>query len=155
MEDIKQEQRNETNDSDAVVDALIDYSENYVSKAEVNEIIAEKDAKIAKLVQAVKKGSSLKEEESQPKLSVKELADKLSTQGDIFNVDGVKLAMEYRQACMDAGMRDPLLPNSRDYNYSEIDAQKADFIAQKLEGLVMDSEGNPRNFNMMSTEIIK
>lgn len=155
MEDIKQEQRNETNDSDAVVDALIDYSENYVSKAEVNEIIAEKDAKIAKLVQAVKKGSTLKEPEVIEKPSITELANKLVNQKNFNNLEGWDLAMQYRQACIDAGMRDPMLPTARGYQYTQQAQDEANRECDVINDLISGSEGNPKAFNMMAENLIK
>lgn len=83
-----------------------------------------------------------------PTIDYKAECSKLLNDGKHTNLDYVKKALEIREAGLKAGV-DMAMPFGPKAEYSENDAEIADFVANKLQELVDKADGNPAAFNFL------
>lgn len=146
------ENENEQNDSQKYIEAMAQLKANSVSKEKYEKLEQENQ----QLINALKEGSQIEMVNEEEKPSLKELAEVISDERfEVTNMEGWKKALEFRKAAIEAGMRDPFLPTSKDYNYNPEDSARAQLIADTLEDIISKSNGNPDMFNAMAKQFVK
>lgn len=141
------------NDNQQYIDAINEMRKNSISKDKYDKLLEENK----QLINALKEGNQVElvnPDENKP--SLQELAEKLCSENfEPTNAEGWKTALEFRKAMIDAGFRDPFLPNSRNYTYKEEDSARSQLISDTLEKMIDDSQGNPDMFNALGKQYIK
>lgn len=146
------ENENEQNESQKYIEAMAQLKANSVSKEKYEKLEQENQ----QLINALKEGSQIEMVSDEEKPSLKDLAEVVSSeQFEVTNMEGWKKALEYRKAAIEAGMRDPFLPTSRDYAYNEADNARAQLIADTLENIISQANGNPDIFNALAKQFVK
>lgn len=146
------ENENEQNESQKYIEAMAQLKANSVSKEKYEKLEQENQ----QLINALKEGSQIEMVSDEEKPSLKELAEVISDENfEVTNMEGWSKALEFRKAAIEAGMRDPFLPNSRDYAYNEADGARAQLIADTLENIISQANGNPDVFNALCKQYIK
>lgn len=153
-ENLINENVNETqeNDSQKYIDVINSMKANSVSK----EQYAKLEAENAQLIEALKSGNQVEMISEEDKPSLKDLASTISDENfEVTNMEGWRAALDYRKAAIENGLRDPFLPNSRDYTVKPEDSARAQQIADTLEKILDESNGNPDMFNAIAKQYIQ
>lgn len=147
------ENENETvNDNQQYIDAINEIRKNSISKDKYDKLVEENK----QLINALKEGNQVEMVQEENKPSLQELAEKLCNEEfEPTNIEGWKAAIEFRKAMIEAGFRDPFLPNSRNYTYKEEDSARSQLISDTLEKMIDDSQSNPDMFNALGKQYIK
>ena len=101
-----------------------------------------------KLLETIINGGQMEAPAENTNIDYKAECSKLLTEGKHTNLDYVKKALEIRNAGLKEGV-DMAMPFGPKAEYSENDAEIADFIANKLQELVDKADGNPSAFNFL------
>ena len=153
-ENLINENVNETqeNDSQKYIDVINSMKANSVSKEQYAKLQEEN----AQLIEALKSGNQVEMISEENKPSLKDLANTISDENfEVTNMEGWKTALEYRKAAIENGLRDPFLPNSRNYTCKPEDSARAQQIADTLEKILEESNGNPDMFNALAKQYIQ
>lgn len=147
------ENENESvNNNQQYIDAINELRKNSISKDKYEKLQEENK----QLIDALKNGGQVEMVQEENKPSLQELAEKLCQEDfEPTNAEGWKTAIEFRKTMIDAGFRDPFLPNSRNYTYKEEDSARAQLISDTLEKMIDDSQGNPDMFNALGKQYVK
>ena len=153
-EQIINENVNETqeNESQKYIDAINTLKANSVSKEQYAKLKEEN----AQLIEALKSGNQIEMVEDEQKPSIKDLANTISDENfEVTNMEGWKTALEYRKTAIENGFRDPFLPNSKEYTVKPEDSARAQLIADTLERILEESNGNPDIFNALAKQYVQ
>ena len=152
-ENLINENVNETeNDSQKYIDVINSMKATSVSKDQYTKLQEEN----AQLIEALKSGNQIEMVTDEDKPSLKDLASTISDEHfEVNNMEGWNAVLEYRKSAIENGLRDPFLPNSRDYNVKPEDAARANQIADTLEKILDESKGNPDMFNAIAKQYIQ
>lgn len=101
-----------------------------------------------KLLETIINGGQMEAPAENTNIDYKAECSKLLTEGKHTNLDYVKKALEIRNAGLKEGV-DMAMPFGPKAEYSENDAEIADFVANKLQELVDKADGNPSAFNFL------
>lgn len=153
-ENLINENVNETqeNDSQKYIDVINSMKANSVSKEQYAKLQEENQ----QLIEALKSGNQVEMISEENKPSLKDLAGTISNENfEVTNMEGWRAALDYRKAAIENGFRDPFLPNSRDYTVKPEDSARAQQIADTLEKILDESNGNPDMFNAIAKQYIQ
>lgn len=101
-----------------------------------------------KLLETIINGGQMEAPAENTNIDYKAECSKLLREGKHTNLDYVKKALEIRNAGLKEGV-DMAMPFGPKAEYSENDAEIADFVANKLQELVDKADGNPSAFNFL------
>lgn len=101
-----------------------------------------------KLLETIINGGQMEAPVENTNIDYRAECSKLLTEGKHTNLDYVKKALEIRNAGLKEGV-DMAMPFGPKAQYSENDAEIADFVANKLQELVDRADGNPSAFNFL------
>lgn len=153
-ENLINENVNETqeNDSQKYIDVINSMKATSVSKEQYAKLQEEN----TQLIEALKSGNQIEMVTDEDKPSLKDLASTVSDENfEVNNMEGWKTVLDYRKTAIENGLRDPFLPNSRDYTVKPEDSARAQQIADTLEKILDESNENPDMFNAIAKQYIQ
>ena len=129
-------------DNNQYIEALKKMRETSVDRSKYDELRAENK----RLLNDVLNGVSYEKEESKPKVDIQELREKLFNNENQTNLEYITNALELRKALMEEGKEDPFVPQGSKYNPTQADYEKATRVAQVLQEMVDEANGDPAVF---------
>ena len=129
-------------DNNQYIEALKEMRSKTVDKAEYDKLAAENK----RLINDVLNGTVYDKEESNPKVDIDELRRKLFSTEEQTNLEYVTNALALRKALIESGKEDPFVPQGSKYNPTQADYEKAQRVAQVLQEMVDESNGDPNVF---------
>lgn len=126
------------------IDTINELKANSVSKEKYEKLEQEKKG----LIEALKNGGQVNIEEEKEKVDIEQLRKELygNPNKQISDIDYITKTLQLREALIEKGERDPFLPNGSDYNYSEKDQEKADYIASVYQECLDYAQGDNQAF---------
>ena len=129
-------------DNNQYIEALKEMRSKTVDKAEYDKLAAENK----RLINDVLNGTVYDKEESNTKVDIDELRRKLFSTEEQTNLEYVTNALALRKALIESGKEDPFVPQGSKYNPTQADYEKAQRVAQVLQEMVDESNGDPNVF---------
>ena len=129
-------------DNNQYIEALKEMRSKTVDKAEYDKLAAENK----RLINDVLNGTVYDKEESNTKVDIDELRRKLFSNEEQTNLEYVTNALALRKALIESGKEDPFVPQGSKYNPTQADYEKAQRVAQVLQEMVDESNGDPNVF---------
>lgn len=143
MEEIKQTEIIESGEqgdgNNAYIEAINEMKKNYVPKEKLQKVQDENK----QLLEALVSGKQIELPKNNTQPSVQDLRNKLfSTDNELSNLDYVKTSLELRTALIEAGERDPFLPVGDQVTLTAEHYDKAEQVAELLQGCVDFADGD-------------
>ena len=129
-------------DNNQYIEALKEMRSKTVDKAEYDKLAAENK----RLINDVLNGTVYDKEESNTKVDIDELRRKLFSTEEQTNLEYVTNALALRKALIESGKEDPFVPQGSKYNPTQADYEKAQRVAQVLQEMVDESNGDTNVF---------
>lgn len=125
------------------VELIKTYKENSVSKAEYEKVRND----LARMTKAYMEGEHIPAPVEEKKVDPADIANEIATINSSWsNLDVAKKLLEYRQAMVDNGYKDPFLPHGHDVQITQNDYFTAEHFQAKLEECIEKAEGDPTAF---------
>lgn len=125
--------------NNAYIEAINEMKKNYVPKEKLQKVQDENK----QLLEALVSGKQIELPKNDNKPSVQDLRNKLfSTDNELSNLDYVKTSLELRTALIEAGERDPFLPVGDQVTLTAEHYDKAEQVAELLQGCVDFADGD-------------
>lgn len=140
-EELLTSETGEVIDNTDYITAIKELKQNSVDKAKYDNLKQENK----KLLNALVNGQEYEQPSVQNKANIDELRKKLNTEG-ITNLEYVDTALKLRDALILDGQDDPFIPQGSKYSPTQVDYDRANRVAQVLQEMVDDSDGNPEIF---------
>ena len=121
--------------------AIKELKEKSVDRSKYEELRAENK----KLLQAVVNGQTVEVPVQEPKPDIGELRKALTVEGQT-NLQYITNALKLREAVLNEGGEDPFVPHGSQYNPTAADYERANRVAQFLQEMVDEAEGDPNVF---------
>lgn len=129
----------EQTDAMDYISAINEIKQNSVPREKYEQLEREKK----ELINALKSNQLVNLVDDTDKKSIDELrADYLKNGSDKLSYDYLKTVLDLRDALLDAGERDPFLPNSKNYVPTQEDINSAEEVAQAFRECIEYSNGN-------------
>jgi len=122
--------------------AIKELKQNSVDRSKYDELRAENK----RLLDAVVNGQTVESEVAKPKESIDDLRHKLFSNEEQTNLEYITNVLKLRKALIESGKEDPFVPQGSKYNPTQADYEKANRVAQVLQEMVDDSNGDPHVF---------
>lgn len=140
-EELLTSETGEVIDNTDYITAIKELKQNSVEKAKYDSLKQENK----KLLNALVNGQEYEQPSVQNKANIDELRKKLNTEG-ITNLEYIDSALKLREALILDGQDDPFIPQGSKYSPTQVDYDRANRVAQVLQEMVDDSDGNPDIF---------
>lgn len=125
--------------NNAYIEAINEMKKNYVPKEKLQKVQDENK----QLLEALVSGKQIELQKDDKKPNVQELRNKLfSTDNELSNLEYVKTSLELRTALIEAGERDPFLPVGDQVTLTAEHYDKAEQVAELLQGCVDFADGD-------------
>lgn len=136
------------NTADTYIAEIEKLKANSVDKAAYDKLLAENRKLISTLSQSPARGEE--EQAPAPKPDLLKLGrDFLNAKSDI---EKAQLSLDYRDACLAAGERDPFLPTSDSYTPTDEDQRGIDAYCSTVKSCIEAANGNDKVFITMFGE---
>ena len=116
--------------------------QNSVDRSKYDELRAENK----RLLDAVVNGQTVEGEASKPEVNIDELRRKVFSSEEQTNLEYITNVLNLRKALIESGKEDPFVPQGSNYNPTQAAYEKANRVAQVLQEMVDDSDGDPHVF---------
>lgn len=128
----------------SAVDIITEMRQNTVPKDRYNKVIEENQ----KLMRALANGETV-QVEAPKKPTALELHKEWANQEGKSSIQIAKDTLALREAMIEEGMRDPLLPNGKDFVPEAQDIKDAEDVAALLQWSIDNADGNSGIFNSL------
>lgn len=134
----------------SAVDIITEMRQNTVPKDKYNKVMEENQ----KLMRALANGETV-QVEAPKKPTALELHNEWANQEGKSSIQIAKDTLALREAMIDEGMRDPFLPNGKDFVPEAQDIKDAEDVAALLQWAIDGADGNSGVFNsLLASKII-
>ena len=122
--------------------AIKELKQNSVDRSKYDELRAENK----RLLDAVVNGQPVEGESAKAEESIDDLRHKLFSSEEQTNLEYITNVLKLRKALIESGKEDPFVPQGSKYNPTQADYEKANRVAQVLQEMVDESNGDPNVF---------
>ena len=130
------------NTAEDYIQAINELKAKSVDRSKYDELRAENK----RLLDAVVNGQPVEREASKPEENIDDLRHKLFSSEEQTNLEYITNVLKLRKALIESGKEDPFVPQGSKYNPTQADYEKANRVAQVLQEMVDESNGDPNVF---------
>lgn len=134
----------------AYIDEIKSLKENSVSK----ELYQKKVEENKKLIKALRDGEKLEGQEHSNEPSIDELRKDLANYNKLSNREFAEKALKLREKVIEAGGRDPLMPNDPKYVPSADDEKEVESLVNAWTEALEQAQGDDTVFNMYMQRVL-